>query len=362
MIKLFETKLPEDSIKYVEEVLREGWLSEGVTVRLFEEKLQKVLTEFKTFTVNSGTSALHLALVLAGVKPGDEVIIPSQTFVATGLAVLYIGAKPVLADVDRKTGEINVQDAKKKITEKTKAIIPVDWGGYPCDYREIDKLGLKVIRDAAHSFLAIHRNININDYVDFTCYSFQGIKTLTTADGGAISCRSVFDFERGKKLRWFGIDRDKDKPDETGERKYNLTEVGYKYHMNNVSAAIGLGQLENIVEVVKERRSVAEAFNNQLCCVPGVTLPNYDKERKSSYWLYPLFVEERNNFIKAMDSYGIETSVVHHGIDRNKIFGGIDESLEGQRYLDKHLVHIPIRHNLTMVDFQRILNGVMRGW
>lgn len=366
MIKLFETKLPEDSIKYVEEVLREGWLSEGVTARLFEEKLQSLLKEFKTFTVNSGTSALHLALILAGVKAGDEVIIPSQTFVATGLAVLYVGAKPVLADVNPKTGEISIESAKNKITEKTKAIIAVDWGGYPCDYKGLSKLAqqynLKVIRDAAHSIFSSVRNININDYVDFTCYSFQGIKSLTTGDGGAVSCRSVFDFERGKKLRWFGIDRVKDLPDASGERKYNLHEVGYKYHMNNVAAAIGLGQLDTIIENTKNRQQIARGYNAELCCYPGVTVPDYNNERISSYWLYPLLVENRNDFIKHLDSYGVEASVVHQGIDRNNIFGGLDESLVGQRELDKKLVHIPIRPNLTMVDFTRIINIIRMGW
>lgn len=364
MIKLFETTVPEKSIQYVNEVLREGWLSEGVTAHLFEYKLQKLLKEPKTLLVNSGTSALHLALILAGVRAGDEVIIPSQTFIATGLAVLYVGAIPVLADV-KLTGEIDIHDVKKKITEKTAAIIAVDWGGYPADYKELDKLRagglIKIIRDAAHSLLAT-ANYNINDYVDFTCYSFQAIKTLTTGDGGAVSCKSLFDFERGKKLRWFGIDRLNDNIDESGERKYNLREVGYKYHMNNVAAAIGLGQIDDIEVEIRNRRHIASHYLSYFCCTPGITTPNYVNERRSSYWLFPILVERRYALRTKLFNHGIESSVVHQGIDRNEIFGGIDESLKTQRRLDRELLHLPIRGNLPLADFDKIINCIRGGW
>ena len=365
MIKLFETRLPEQSFQYVSEVMREGWLSEGVTSRLFESALQKLLNEPKTLLVNSGTSALHLALILAGVKPGDEVIIPSQTFVATGLAVLYVGAKPVLADVNPTTGEIDISDVKKKITEKTAAIIGVDWGGYPVDYKGLDKLRagglIKIIRDAAHSLLAT-ANYNINDYADFTCYSFQAIKTLTTGDGGAVSCKSLFDFERGKKLRWFGIDRDNDNIDESGERKYNLREVGYKYHMNNVAAAIGLGQIDTIQGEVDDRQYIAKSYLSYFCCTPGITVPNYVRERQSSYWLFPILVEARYALRTKLFQNGIESSVVHQGIDRNTIFGGLDDTLKGQRRLDRELLHIPIRGNLSLADFDKIIKCIREGW
>lgn len=361
MIKLFENALPEDSIRLTEEILREGWLSEGVTARLFEEKLQRLLTNNRTFTVNSGTSALHLALKLAGIGPNDEVLVPSQTFIATALAVLYVGAHPVIVDVNPLTGEINVEKAKKKITSNTKAVIAVDWGGYPCDYKELAKLGLKVIRDAAHSLLA-NADYLIDDYVDFTCYSFQAIKLLTTGDGGAVSCRTIYDYERGKRLRWFGIDRIKDKVDDTGERKYNLRDIGYKYHMNNVAAAIGLGQIDNISNEVKLRRNVARAYQSEFCCIPGITLPGYAEDRRSNFWLFPMLVENRKALMAKFAQNDIEVSIVHHGIDRNDIFGGIDDSLVGQRRRDKELLHIPIRGNLSLNDFTMIVNTIRSGW
>lgn len=358
---MFETKIPEESIALVAKTLRDGLLSEGNLVADFENRLGRLIKNYKTLAVNSGTSALHLALVLAGVKSGDEVIVPSQTFVATGLAVLFCGATPVLADVDPLTGEIDLDDTKRKITHKTKAIIAVDWAGYPCNYTALYKLGIPIIRDAAHSLLS-SADDGRDNMVDFSCYSFQAIKTLTTGDGGAIACFRDSDYARGKKLRWFGISREHDRPDETGERNYNLREVGYKYHMNNVSAAIGLGQLDNLSQEVKNRQNLALAYQSELCCIPGLTLPNYSSDRKSSYWLFPILVENRKALREKLDLFGVESSVVHQGIDRNDIFGGKDESLIGQRQLDKTLLHIPIRGNLTYNEFQLIVLAIKQGW
>jgi perosamine synthetase len=365
VIKLFNTNTTLlDSIK-AKEIVQLGLLSEGDVVKNFENKLASRLNLKNVFTTNSGTSALHLALLLAGVGYGDEVILPAQTFVATGLAILYCGAKPVFVDI-RLDGNIDPQKIEEKITEKTKAIIGVDWGGFPCDrnnIREIcDRNNLYFIVDAAHSLGAIYGTQYVGDAnEDFTCFSFQAIKLLTTGDGGAVVCAHREHYERGKKLRWFGIDRENDMPDETGERLYNLTEIGYKYHMNNISAAVGLNQIKTLSQNLTRRRTIATVYNQELADFSDIRLMSYHNAH-SSYWLYPMLVDGRNNFIEHLYDHGIEASVVHQGIDRNDIFGGLDDSLEIQRRFDTYQVNIPVHNNLTDKEVLYIVDVIKRGW
>lgn len=361
MIKLFNTATSELDAGRAKEIVKLGLLSEGDVVENFENLLAKRFNLKNVVAVNSGTSALHLALILAGVKPGDEVILPAQTFIATGLAILYCGAKPVFADIG-SDGNLDFFKLHEKMTEKTKAIIAVDWAGYPADRFSVGQT--KLIIDAAHSLGAIQANnkyVGEVDQPDFTCFSFQAIKHLTTGDGGAVVCKYDHYYERAKKLRWFGIDRKNDKSDETGERLYNLTEVGYKYHMNNVAASIGINQIYTIGQRIDRRRTIATVYNQELGDIPGLNIMEYDYGH-SSYWLYPLLVENRNDFIRHLKEHDIESSVVHQGIDRNDIFGGIDESLVFQREFDKYQVNIPVHDKLTDDDVKHIIDVIRRGW
>lgn len=272
----------------------------------------------------------------------------------------------MFVDIDGNCGCIDHTKIIEKITDKTKAILAVDWGGYPAfriGLREIcDDYELKLIVDAAHSLGAIYYDKYVGEaYEDFTCFSFQAIKHLTTGDGGAVVCANWEDHLRGKKLRWFGIDREKDRPDVTGERYYNLTEIGYKYHMNNVSASIGIGQINLLSKNITRRREIATYYNNVLSDVPGLDLHTYSWAH-SSYWLYPILVENRNGFIEHLSAHGIEASVVHQGIDRNDIFGGLDESLVEQRMFDDEQVNIPVHNGLTDEDIIYIVDVIKRGW
>jgi perosamine synthetase len=309
--------------------------------------------------VNSGTSALHLALVLAGVGEGDEVILPAQTFVATGLAVLYCGAKPVFADIGMD-GNLSWEDACRKWTKKTKAIILVSWGGNPPDMDEfavrVRDFG-KIILDNAHALGATYLGKDLSAFSHFSCYSFQAIKALSTGDGGAMVCRRPEDYERAKRLRWFGIDREKDLPDETGERQYNLQEIGYKYHMNNVAASIGLGNLVGFKERQERVKKIAKIYDEKI----AENIPVVEKKSGCSYWLYDILIPERESFIRAMKSRGVPTSVVHVGIDRNDVFGGIQD-LPVQRYWDEHHVCLPIHAGLTDEDVEQVVEGVRKGW
>ena len=323
-IDFFNTAISGEAFKKVGEVLSTTFLSEGKLVAAFEEALFDRAGITKPVALNSGTAALHLALVVAEIGIGDEVIIPSQTFIATGLAVLMTGATPVFADIQYETGNIDPLDVIKKITSNTKAILPVHWGGYPCDMDELSSIAkqhnLLIIEDAAHAIGATYKNSHIGSISDMTCFSFQAIKHLTTGDGGALACKNDKHFEKAMALRWFGIDRKNAAIGLLGEREYDLGEVGYKYHLNDYAAALGIANIEALSVNVKRRREIAALYDDELKNVKGIQLLNYTKDRQSAYWLYGFRVEKRVEFIRKLQSAGVPASVVHLGIQRNKVF------------------------------------------
>jgi perosamine synthetase len=366
MITMFHTYIAGNAGEEIQKVLNSGFLSEGETVLQFEKALEQQFGFTNCVSVNSGTSALHLALELAGVGNGDEVILPAQTFVASGLAVLYLKAIPVFADIDYFTGNLSVASVKEKISSKTKAILPVHWGGYPCDLTELIALaehyGLKVIEDAAHALGASYKQKPIGSISDFTCFSFQAIKHLSTGDGGAICCKSADEYKTAKNKRWFGIDREKAPLTELGERAYNISHAGYKYHMNNYAAALGLANLDGMALRLKKRIQIANYYRSELHKQAGIRLFNYFTDRQSAYWLFGFHVEKRQDFIRKLNSAGISASVVHQRIDRNSVFGGLTKNLSGQEAFDESQIHIPIHDALSLENAEYIINTIKQGW
>jgi perosamine synthetase len=360
-INFFNTTLTENSINYVLETLKSTLISAGKQADLFEDKLSD-FGLINPVTLNSGTATLHLALLASGVGSGDEVIIPSQTFIATGMAVLQVGATPVFADINLYDGNISVESIKKNITKKTKAIIPVHWGGYPCDMDEINDIAseynLSVIEDAAHAFGSTYKNKLIGTLSRFTSFSFQAIKHLTTGDGGALCCLNKEDEILVKRLRWFDIDRENSKTGFLGEREYDAENIGYKYHMNDIAASLGIGNLEKIKEKLKRIKKIADTYTKELKNINNIKLMDYDINRTSSYWLYPILVEDRKHFIEKMKNEKIPVSVVHLGIDKNRIFGGKNNKLVNQRIFDDKQIHLPINSDLTDEQVLHIINTI----
>jgi perosamine synthetase len=365
-INFFNTYIHPEAAQKVNATLQSTLLSEGQLVRQFEKKLNDELGLQNCVTVNSGTAALHLALVVAGVGPGDEVIIPAQTFVATGLVVVQQLAKVVFADIDYSTGNISVESFKEKITDRTKAVIPVHWGGYPCDMDEINALAQQhdiiVIEDAAHALGATYKGKFIGELSDYSCFSFQAIKHLTTGDGGAIAIRDEKKYKEAITRKWFGIDRDKAPLSELGERQYNIDKLGFKYHLNNYGASLGLANLNGFHDRMSKRRNIAGFYTESLRGVPGVSLLNYKNDRLSSFWVYCMHVEKQMDFIRALKSRGIPTSVVHQRIDRNEIFGGLARELINQEKFDATQIHIPIHDAIDQEKASMIVDKIKEGW
>jgi perosamine synthetase len=363
---LFHTHISERSIELVTQALRSTFVSEGKMVREFEAAISAQLGLARPAAVNSGTSALHLALDVAGVGPGDEVILPAQTFIATGLVILQQRATPVFADIDPMTGNLDPRSFQRKITSRTRAVMPVHWAGYPCEMDEINAIArehrIAVIEDAAHALGATYRGKPIGAVSRFTAFSFQAIKHLTTGDGGALCCLDEKDSRLAFKRRWFGIDRANDKPDVLGERVYNLDHVGYKYHMNDLAAALGLGNLHDFPRRLARRRDIAARYRRELADTPGLTLLREQPDRESAYWLFTVRVQRRVDFIRKLAGQGIPASVIHLRIDRNSVFGGIREDLPGQAAFNADQVAFPVHEGLSDEEVGHIISTVRGGW
>ena len=362
----FDTRISGLAMKLAAETLRCGRVSEGPRVGRFEEALAEQLGLINPAALNSGTAALHLALVIAGVGPGDEVILPPQTFLATGMAVLMQGAAPVFADVDPGTGNLCPKSISNRITDRTKAIMPVHWAGCPCDLDEINAIAaehdLAVIEDAAHALGATYRSKPIGAVSRFTCFSFQAIKHLTTGDGGALCCLDEADSREARRRRWFGIDRENAQPSILGEREFDVETVGFKYHMNDLAAAVGLGNLEEFPQHLARRQEIGRYYREQLADVPGLELLRLDDDRTHAFWLFSVLVERREDFIRKLKSCGIPASVVHRRIDRLSVFGGVLVDLPGQTEFDARHVALPLHAGLSYADTNRVVEAVSSGW
>ncbi len=362
----FHTHISPRAIELTTQVLQSSWVSEGRMVKEFEAALATRLGLAHPVAVNSGTAALHLALAVGGVGRGDEVIVPPQTFVATGLVVLMQGATPVFADIDPMTGNVSPASIAAKITPGTKAIMPVHWGGYPCDMDEINALGqrhgLVVIQDAAHALGATYKGKSIGSISRFTAFSFQAIKHLTTGDGGALCCTDDADAQTAFIRRWFGIDRASSKPSILGERVYDIQAIGYKYHLNDLEAAVGLGNLEDFPQRLARRQEIGNCYRQRLRDVPGLQLLRLDDDRTHAYWLFTILVERREDFIRKLASEGIPASVVHLRIDHNSVFGGVRDDLPGQAEFNERQVAIPVHEGLSPDEVEHIVHAIRSGW
>ncbi len=365
-IPIFNTYIDPTARESVLKVLESTFLSEGKIVSEFEQGINKEFGIINTVALNSGTTALHLALVLAGIGEGDEVILSPQTFVASGLVILQQKAKPVFADIQYETGNICPLSIRSKLGPRTKAIMAVHWGGYPCDMDEITQIAnehkLTVIEDAAHAIGASYKGTPVGAISPFTAFSFQAIKHLTTGDGGALSCLDPAHYQKAVTLRWFGIDRNNSAMSILGERQYDITEMGYKYHMNDYAAALGVANLRHFRDRFDARLKIAARYRECLNGIPGITLFQNRADRQSAYWLFGFHVEKREDFILALKGRGVTASVVHQRIDRNSVFNGIDRELKAQTKFDETQINIPIHDNLDESKVDHIIDSIRKGW
>ncbi len=359
-IPLFKVFMPESVVEPVRQVLMSGYIGEGPRVERFEKELAPWFGNENVLAVNNGTAALHLALRLAGVGYGDEVISTAMTCSATNEPILAMGARIVWADIDPWTANIDYRDVARKITPRTKAIVCVHWGGYPCDLDELNAIaaehGIKLIEDACHAFGSTYHGKPIGSHSDFACFSFQAIKHMTTVDGGALVCKSEADRERGRLLRWYGIDRKCKRTDLRCEA--DIKEWGWKFHMNDVTAAIGLEQLKYVADTLQKYRANAARYDDAFKDLTAVRTLNYGKDRLSSYWLYTIRVKDRPRFMEYMRQKGITVSQVHARNDYHTMCKESRTKLPGVDEFTSEQVSIPVGWWLSEKDLDRIIGAV----
>lgn len=364
-IEFFHTHVSQSASERINETLATTFLSEGRINRDFEAALSEVIQNPHVVTVNSGTSALHLALVISGVSEGDEVILPAQTFIASGLAVTYCKARPVFADIDLSDGNLDPDAVESAITNRTKAIMPVHWAGKSANMDAIRGIAqhhnLRIIEDAAHAFGGSYSGQKIGQTTDLCCFSFQAIKHLTTGDGGMIAFSNEEDLEHAKRLRWFGIDRVNHKTNELGERQYLLEAAGYKYHMNDLAASLGLANLQGWEQRLSRRRQIARQYANTLQKIEGIQ-PLSMSFDEDAFWLFGTVIEKRSDFIQRMKSFDIPVSVVHQGIHKHPLFQPLSTELPNQKAFDAQQIHLPIHEGLAPEQVDYICSKLLEGW
>lgn len=361
MVAFFNTYIGRKAKERIGKVFDKGWLNEGEQVKRFEQKLETLLDLPNVLTTNSCSSALLLCLMDIDVLD-CEVILPSQTFIATGLAILMAGGIPVFVDIDPNTGNLCYKDLKNKISKKTKAIIPVHWAGNPCDLDLIDAIAkennLKVIQDAAHALGATFDSKAIAHFCDYTCYSFQAIKHLTTGDGGAI-CTPSFSSSL-KKMKWFGIDKGNIKRDECGGRIPDVDILGFKFHMNDIAAAIGLANLLGYRTRLKRRQQISSIYQNEFEGVKGIHLLNIPSKATSANWMFTFRVDNRQALCDKLKQSNIPFSTVDYGIHKNPVFKSKDKVLPGQELFDNTQLSLPNHENISFELVDKIVNVIKK--
>lgn len=350
----------DEMMPAIEEVLYSGYIAEGEAAWKFEDGLKTIIGNDNTLVVQSGTAALHIALLLLNVGPGDEVISTPMTSEPTNTVIAVTGAKVVWADVDPNTGLLDPKSVKEKITERTKAIMLVHYAGMVCHMDEFNKLseetGIPVIEDAAHCFGGKYNGKIIGSNSRFTCFSFQAIKQLTTVDGGAIAFKNPEDVEPARKLRWFGLDK------KVSRLENDITRAGYKYGINNLTGIIGQIQLTHVQSVIEKYISNGKYYDEALKGIQGVTLVPYYPYTEPAYWLYTMKVENRDEFIKMMESSNITATPLHHRSDTHSVFVASKCELPNMDEWYSKFVHIPCGWWVNEEVREKIVNAIKKGW
>ncbi len=370
-LPLAKPYITEEEEKQVLAVIRSGWWTTGTKTRQFEKELADYLSHenpVHCLALDSCTSALHLALLALNIGPGDEVIVPTWTFVATAHVVEWVGAKLVLCDIEEDSLNMDVDNAESCVTDKTKAIMPVHMAGYPCNINKIGKLAqkyqLKVIEDAAHAIGTKYHDIKIGNFADVTCFSFYATKNLAMGEGGAAVSQNPEAIETMKKLAYFGINNDAFKRyEKSGSWHYDIEEQGYKCNLSDLHAALGLAQLKKLDWMNDRRRQIAKIYKEKLS--DKIQFTQDSGEHYHSYHLFPIFLPDgikRNDFMDELKSHNIGSSVhfipLHLHSYYEKQFD--KEQFPVANRVHEKLVSIPMFPSMTDEDVDYVVYHVNR--
>ena len=353
-IKLFDLSIGKDEKQKISQVLESKFWASGSgtgNVSKFENQFKKYLGSDDCIAVNSGTSALNLALSLINIK-NKEVILPSLSFVSTAHAVIINGGTPIFVDIDPETMCIDPNEIQKSITSKTTAILPVHFGGFPCNLKDIqniaDRHNLTIIEDAAHATGATYNNKKIGSYGTAACFSFHPVKNLAMPTGGLISINHK-NHKKFRKIllarRWCGIT-------DRIDSEYDIKELGWNYYMNEFSAVIGLAQLKKLDKLNNVRKNIAKFYDKQINVEHKIPF-----DKRCSYHLYWICVKNRNQFRRNLFNRGIETGTHYKPIHKMSFYKSSNKILNTEK-VGKEIVTIPIHPNLTQSQLDYITESI----
>lgn len=364
----------EEEYQEVLKTLQTGYLTTGPKVELFENQLRDYLGARYVVATSSCSAALHLSLLAHGIGAGDEVITTVWTFVATSNAILHVGAKPVFVDIEDQTYNIDIRKIKEKITPRTKAILPVHYGGHPCPMgpvREIaQKAGLAVIEDAAHAIGAQEGMEKTGKASDAACFSFHPVKNMTTAEGGAVATHSQKIAERVRALRLHGIEQDFYKREKSGDvTAYpQMQHLGFKYNMTDLQAALGLHQLAKLDGFIQRRTEIAEFYFTELHRREELALPSAARDVKHAWHLYPIRLRleklkiDRDMFMEKLAKKSIVTAIHYLPVHRHQYYQNRFGFKRGDFPVADHvfdsIVTIPLYAKMTDEDARRVTEAI----
>lgn len=374
-LSIRETKLPyakqwidQDDIDAVVEVLKSDFLTSGPKINEFEQAIADTVGAKYAVAVSNGTAALHVACHAAGFKTNDEVITSPMTFAASANCVLYTGAKPVFADIDSKTYNIDPEDIIRKITKRTKGIIAVHYAGHPAQMDAISdiakKYGLVVIEDGAHALGSSYNSKTIGGISDLTTFSFHPVKHITTGEGGIITTNDKSLYEKMVLFRSHGITREIDRLNKyDGPWYYEQLSLGFNYRMTDIQAALGISQLKKLKFFIKRRQKIADMYNKGLASVEGIITPHTMENVEHAWHIYVIRVTgmKRSDFVEKMLSRNISVNVHYIPVYNHpyyKELGYEKGQCKNAEEIFEQLVTLPLYPAMEECDVEYVIDNV----
>jgi len=349
--------LGEQELENLKECITTNWISSaGRFITEFESLFSSWCGMKYGIATTNGTAALHLALAALGIGKNDEVIIPDLTFTATANAVIYTGADIILCDVDKETCNIDPEKIEEKITERTKAIIPVHLYGNPCDMEKIRNIAKKhnlfVIEDCAEAHGAEFNGKKVGSFSDISCFSFYGNKIITTGEGGMCLTNNEKLAEKMRILRDHGMSR---------EKRYWNEVIGFNYRMTNIQAAIGVAQMKKIDEMIRLRRDIAKKYNDAFSKIREINIPVEKQNTKMVFWMYAPLVEngnKRDSLVEYLKKRGVETRAFFFPIHEMHVYNKTNENYPVSSDLSKRGINLPCYPTMDDSEINKIINKV----
>ena len=366
LIRLSKSNISKEEIKEVKQVLKLGFLGMGQRVKEFEKRLTNFFSR-EVVCVNSGTAAIHVALQSCGIGKGDEVLVPSITYVATFQAISATGAKPICCDINNDNFHISLQDIKKKITKKTKAIIPVHIAGYSENLAEILKLAkkknLRVIEDAAHAFGSKYKKKLIGSFGDITCFSFDGIKNITTGEGGCLVTNDKKVLQNAKDIRLLGV-KNESNIRYSGHRSWinNVEQQGWRYHMSDINAAIGTVQLKRFKYLSNIRKKLCKIYDNKFKNIKNLKYSkiDYNSVCPHIYIIRIHNLKHREKLRKELLKKGIQTGIHYYPNYKYKKYKAPKRKFPNTEKIYQEILTLPLHPDLNKRLVSFISDQVIR--